>query len=101
MKWIVCLSFPIQYFGIRINDGLLFQESTGSNLTYAMSFLPLARSSAMLNFYGNIEGKQLCDGITEIVAMDFGKTFITGIIPFGKYHISWKINFSFCKLRSL
>ena len=80
---------------------MLFQESTGGNLTYAMSFLPLARSSAMLNFYGNIEGKQLCDGITEIVAMDFGKTFITGIIPYGKYHISWKINFSFCKLRSL
>eukprot|EP00090_Calanus_glacialis_P004843 TRINITY_DN13625_c0_g1_i1.p1 TRINITY_DN13625_c0_g1~~TRINITY_DN13625_c0_g1_i1.p1 ORF type:complete len:1432 (+),score=169.81 TRINITY_DN13625_c0_g1_i1:127-4296(+) len=48
------------------------KESTDSNLTYAMSFLPLARSSAMLNFYGNIEGKQLCDGITEIVAMDFG-----------------------------
>ena len=57
---------------------LLFQESTDSNLTYAMSFLPLARSSAMLHFYGNIEGKQLCDGITEIVAMDFGKTFDTG-----------------------
>ena len=40
----------------------------------------------MLHFYGNIEGKQLCDGITEIVAMDFGKTFdcvkfFGGIIP--------------------
>lgn len=75
-------SFNFQYFVnlIEINIELLLQESTDSNLTYAMSFLPLARSSAMLNFYGNIEGKQLCDGITEIVAMDFGKTSNTEIL---------------------
>ena len=41
-----------------------------------MSILPLARSSVMLKLYQNIEGKRLCDGITEIVAMDFGKNLI-------------------------
>jgi len=43
-----------------------------TKLTYSMSFLPLARSSATLEFYGNLDGKQICDGVTEIVAMDFG-----------------------------
>ena len=42
-------------------------------LSYAVSFLPLARSSQMLEYYNNIDKHKLCDGVTQIVAMDFGE----------------------------
>ena len=42
-------------------------------LTNAISFLPLARSSQMLEYYKNLDVDKLCDGVTEIVAMDFGE----------------------------
>ena len=42
------------------------------NLTHAVSFLPLARSSVMLQYYNNIDQAALCDGLTEVVAMDLG-----------------------------
>ena len=38
-----------------------------------MSFLPLARSAAMLPFYSKLDGARISDGTTEIVAMDFGR----------------------------
>ena len=43
------------------------------NLKYAISFLPLARSSAMMPFYGGLDGVKISDGRTQIVAMDLGK----------------------------
>ena len=43
------------------------------HLSYAVSFLPLARSSQMLDYYTNIKQEKLCDDTTEIVAMDLGE----------------------------
>merc|ERR1711936_1377773 len=48
------------------------KDGDDHNLTFAMSFIPLARSGAMLDYYGNIEGSRLSDGVTSIVAIDFG-----------------------------
>lgn len=56
-----------------LNNFLLIQEPGSLNLTYAVSFLPLARSSMMLEYYNNIDQARLCDSRTEIVAMDFGE----------------------------
>ena len=53
---------------------LFLQEGEKSlTLTNAISFLPLARSSQMLEYYKNLDVDKLCDGVTEIVAMDFGE----------------------------
>ncbi len=49
------------------------QEGKESELTYAVSFLPVARSLATAQFYSHLDGKRIADGVTEIVAMDFGK----------------------------
>jgi hypothetical protein len=57
---------------VPLPDQLSLQEGTGENLTHAMSFLPLARSSAMLDYYSAIRPDRLHDGVTEIVAIDFG-----------------------------
>ena len=48
------------------------EEGVIPNLTHAVSFLPLARSSVMLQYYNNIDQAALCDGLTEVVAMDLG-----------------------------
>ena len=37
-----------------------------------MSFLPLGRSSATLEYFHNVEPKPLRDARTEIIAMDLG-----------------------------
>ena len=58
---------------VSLKVSLFTQEPGSLNLTYAVSFLPLARSSAMLEYYNNIHQEQLCDSRTEIVAMDFGE----------------------------
>ena len=50
----------------------MFQGSK-PHLQYAMSFLPLARSSVMLPLYGQLDGVHISDGHTEIIAMDFGE----------------------------
>ena len=47
------------------------------HLSYAVSFLPLARSSQMLDYYTNIKQEKLCDDTTEIVAMDLGECGLT------------------------
>ena len=60
----------------------LTQEPGSLNLTYAISFLPLARSSAMLEYYNNIDQEKLCDSRTEIVAMDFGECDKNLSIPY-------------------
>jgi hypothetical protein len=49
------------------------QEGKESDLTYAVSFLPVARSLATAQFYSHLDGKRIADGVTEIVAMDFGE----------------------------
>ena len=49
------------------------EEGTNFHLSYAVSFLPLARSSQMLDYYNNIDKEKLCDGVTQVVAMDFGE----------------------------
>ncbi len=49
------------------------QEGKESELTYAVSFLPVARSLATAQFYSHLDGKRIADGVTEIVAMDFGE----------------------------
>ncbi len=33
----------------------------------------MARSLATAQFYSHLDGKRIADGVTEIVAMDFGK----------------------------
>ena len=38
-----------------------------------MSFLPIARSSATLEFYRDVTRYDITDGRTRVVAMDFGK----------------------------
>ena len=71
-----------------------------SKLNHVISFLPLAKSSQMLEYYNNIKQvnnfvsstreifsnilkylqDKLCDGVTEIVAMDFGEIFLEFLI---------------------
>ena len=51
----------------------IIQVENNTKLTTVTSFLPVARSSATLDLYKTIEGGGLCDGITQIVAMDFGE----------------------------
>ena len=41
-------------------------------LKYAMSFLPLARSTAMMPLYTSLDGVEIRDSTTRIVAMDLG-----------------------------
>jgi hypothetical protein len=33
----------------------------------------VARSTATAQFYSHLDGKKIADGVTEIVAMDFGR----------------------------
>jgi len=58
-----------EFFSINILIKIVVQ----GNLKYAISFLPLARSSAMMPFYGGLDGVKISDGRTQIVAMDLGK----------------------------
>ncbi|TRY78598.1 hypothetical protein TCAL_06908 [Tigriopus californicus] len=43
-----------------------------TRLTYAMAFLPIARSSATLDYFHAISKETITDGRTKVVAMDFG-----------------------------
>ena len=53
----------------------LFQISINvTRLRYSVSFLPVARSSATLDYYHAFaSGGKISDGRTTVVAMDFGK----------------------------
>jgi len=42
----------------------------------------VARSTATAQFYANLDGKRVADGITEIVAMDFGNYLSQFLIVF-------------------
>lgn len=44
-----------------------------SRLLSAVSFLPLARSSATLDYFHTVTREPITDGVTEVVAMDLGK----------------------------
>ena len=52
----------------------IFQvKSKDRRLRSAMSFLPIARSSATLEFYRDVTKDEISDGRTKVVAMDLGK----------------------------
>ncbi len=61
-------AWPPQFYSL-----FSVQEGKESELTYAVSFLPVARSLATAQFYSHLDGKRIADGVTEIVAMDFGE----------------------------
>ena len=51
-----------------------FLQNTPPHLSYVMSFLPLGRSSATLDYFHTVQPKPIRDARTEIVAMDLGKS---------------------------
>ncbi len=55
----------------------IYLKGKGTNLQYAMSFLPLARSTAMMPLYTSLDGQDIADGSTRIVAMDLGMHIYT------------------------
>ena len=48
-------------------------SSDTNNMNKYLIIVPIIRSSQMLDYYNSIDQEKLCDGFTEIVAMDFGK----------------------------
>ncbi len=64
---------PLFYSTPQFYSLFSVQEGKESELTYAVSFLPVARSLATAQFYSHLDGKRIADGVTEIVAMDFGE----------------------------
>ena len=68
-----CLSYLLSCPSVFKSKMSIIQVENNTKLTTVTSFLPVARSSATLDLYKTIEGGGLCDGITQIVAMDFGE----------------------------
>ena len=58
---------------------IYFQNST-PHLSYVMSFLPLGRSSATLEYFHTVQPKPIRDARTEIVAMDLGNKYILQLL---------------------
>eukprot|EP00095_Tigriopus_kingsejongensis_P008223 maker-scaffold604_size126151-snap-gene-0.35 protein:Tk08223 transcript:maker-scaffold604_size126151-snap-gene-0.35-mRNA-1 annotation:"conserved hypothetical protein" len=62
------LSIPLRTLKKAMNQVPLNR----TKLTYAMAFLPIARSSSTLEYYGTISEQTISDGRTKVVAMDLG-----------------------------
>lgn len=75
---------------LYLTDVNFVDENLSPRVSYAMTFLPIAAGIAAKDLYYELEGKELSDGVTSIVAVNFGikqdvfdRYLVTDMVWFG------------------